>query len=56
MTLKQNIYKHGGSRIWRENETKRDLLVDTYHTKAFAKAVRQFVEDWLKQETNTNSN
>lgn len=50
MTLKQTIYDHGGSCIWRENDGKRDLLADTYHTREFAEAVRRFTEEWFAKE------
>jgi hypothetical protein len=50
-TIKQTIYEHGGSRIYRENaDGSRDLLVDTYAGKLggdnFAKAVYQFIVDY----------
>ena len=49
--LKQAIYDHGGSRIWREIDGERELLVDTYTTKDFAKAIYAFTEQWLKQKS-----
>jgi len=50
-TIKQTIYEHGGSRIYRENaDGSRDLLVDTYAGKfgedSFAKAVYQFIVEY----------
>lgn len=48
MCVKQILYEHGGSRIYIENEkTHRGLLVDTYHTKEFAVAIKEFTENWL---------
>ena len=54
--IKQTIYGHGGSRIYRENaDGSRDLLADTYASPytmaitegdAFAKAVYQFIVDY----------
>ena len=49
--IKQTIYEHGGSRIYRENaDGSRDLLADTYAGKfggdSFAKAVYQFILDY----------
>lgn len=52
--IKQNIYNHGGSRIWREDEAgRRDLLVDTYHTEEFAEDVRRFTEEWFNVDGDT---
>ena len=50
--IRDCIYEHGGSRIWREvdGEAGRDLLADTFHTKEFAEAVRVFTEEWIKEE------
>jgi hypothetical protein len=50
-TIKQIIYDHGGSRIYRENaDGSRDLLADTYAGHyggdSFAKAVYQFILDY----------
>jgi hypothetical protein len=50
-TIKQTIYEHGGSRIYRENANgSRDLLADTYAGRfggdSFAKAVYQFIVDY----------
>jgi phage gp37-like protein len=50
-TIKQAIYEHGGSRIYRENaDGSRMLLVDTYpgafDGDNFAKAVYQFIVDY----------
>ena len=47
--IKQSIYDHGGSRIWREPDGRRDLLVDTYHTREFAEAVRDFTDKWFRE-------
>ena len=54
--IKQTIYEHGGSRIYRENaDGSRDLLADTYTgpytmavagNDAFAKAVFKFIVDY----------
>lgn len=53
MKLKHNVYKHGGSRLFLENGDKpRIPLVDTYHTEKFAVAVRDFVLDWLSENTD----
>ena len=46
----QTIYDHGGSRIWIEKpDGRRELLADTFTTADYAKAVRNFTEEWLKQ-------
>ena len=47
--LRQTIYEHGGSRIWIEKDGKRELLADTFTTEEYAKAVRDFTEQWLRQ-------
>ena len=48
--MRQAIYDHGGSRIWIEKpDGGRELLADTYTTAAYAKAVRDFTEEWLRQ-------
>ena len=49
MEINQAIYDHGGSRIWREVDGRRDLLADTYGSKELAVAVRVFIEGWLTQ-------
>jgi hypothetical protein len=46
--LRQTIYEHGGSRMWLEKNGERKLLVDTYTTDNFAKAIRAFTEEWLR--------
>jgi len=50
-TIKQTIYEHGGSRIYRENaDGSRDLLADTYAGpyggSSFAKALYQFIVEY----------
>ena len=50
MRIKHNIYDHGGSRLYVEDEKgNRNLIVDTYHTKEYALAIREFTEKWLKE-------
>jgi len=53
--LKQNLYDHGGSRIYTEIDGKRILICDTYHTEEFALAVRDFTEKWLKESGEPNA-
>ena len=48
-SVRQSIYKHGGSRLWIEQNGERELIVDTYTTAEFAKAIRAFTEEWLRQ-------
>jgi hypothetical protein len=50
--LKQNIYDHGGSRIWLESKDgeKRDLMADTYGNKELALRVKVCVEEYLKEK------
>lgn len=51
--LRQTIYDHGGSRIWLEKPNgRRELLADTYTTADFAKVVRAFTEEWLRQNAS----
>ncbi len=47
-TLRQDLYEHGGSRLWVEVDGRRNLLVDTYHTRELAEDVRRFVRGWLE--------
>jgi len=43
----QTLYSHGGSRIYSHaDDGSRTLLLDTYHTKEFAKAAMAFVVQW----------
>jgi len=54
--LHQTIYDHGGSRIWIETpDGRRDLLADTYTTADYAKAIRDFSEQWLKLKQNAGT-
>lgn len=41
--IKQNVYEHGGSRIWIEENGKRKLIVDSFTDSDFAKALLDFV-------------
>ena len=43
----QNIYYHGGSRIWRETKGGRELLADTYGNAEMAVAVKKCIENFL---------
>ena len=43
----QNIYEHGGSRIWRETKDGRELLADTYGNADMALAVKKCIEEFL---------
>ena len=45
--LHQTIYDHGGSRIWIETPGGRELVADTYTDAEYAKAIREFTEEWL---------
>lgn len=48
--VEQDIYEHGGSRIYTKiEEGGRKLLADTYHTKEFAIDVKTFIEGWMKK-------
>jgi len=50
MRIKHNIYDHGGSKLYTEDKKgNRNLIVDTYHTKEYAIAIREFTEKWLKE-------
>ena len=50
MRIKHDIYDHGGSRLYTEDDKgNRNLIVDTYHTKESALAIREFTEKWLKK-------
>lgn len=44
--LKQDIYDHGGSRIYSIENGGRSLICDTYQTPHFAKAVFDFVKQY----------
>ena len=44
--IKQDIYDHGGSRIWIEQNGDRELVADTYQSKEFAEAVKKLVDEW----------
>jgi len=46
--IRQTIYDHGGSRIWREIDGRRDLIADTFQTAEYAEAVREFTEKWFQ--------
>jgi hypothetical protein len=49
--IKQNLYDHGSSRIYRENEDgTRDLLVDTYGDAKMSKYIYQYVLHYLSIE------
>ena len=45
--IKQTIYEHGGSRIYIDLPTGRELIADTYSSAEYAKAVLQFTKEWL---------
>lgn len=46
--LRQDIYEHGGSRIWiEEDDGTRSLVADTYTTAELSKAIRDFILAWL---------
>ena len=45
--LRQTIYSHGGSRIWIEKPGGRELVADTYTDAEYAKAIREFTEEWM---------
>jgi len=49
--LRQTIYDHGGSHIWIETPSGHQLMADTYGTEAYSKAVRDFTEEWLRQNS-----
>lgn len=49
--ISQTIYDHGGSRIWIEKDGNRKLIADTYTTKDYALALRDFTEQWLRENT-----
>jgi cytochrome c biogenesis protein ResB len=44
--IRQNLYDHGGCRIYFEKGDKRDLICDAYQDEAFSVALRKFVEDY----------
>lgn len=51
--LHQEIYEHGGSRLWTdESDGTRNLIVDTYMTADYAKAIKGFTEKWLSAQAN----
>jgi len=45
--IRQNIYDHGGCRIYFEKGDKRDLICDGYQDAAFSAALRKFVDDYF---------
>jgi len=54
--LRQTVYPHGGSRIWvEEPDGSRNLIADTYTTAEYAEAVRDFTEQWLRDNSETHN-
>jgi hypothetical protein len=52
--IRQTVYHHGGSRIYREHDGRRDLIADTYTDEHFAEALYAFVLDYFRhQESET---
>jgi hypothetical protein len=47
--IQQTIYEHGGSRIWREIDGRRDLIADTFQSREYAEAVRDFTATWFQE-------
>ena len=47
--IRQTVYHHGGSRIYREHDGRRDLIADTYTDEHFAEALYAFVLDYFSK-------
>lgn len=45
--IMQTIFEHGGSRIWREVDGRRQLIADTYGSAGMALAVKKCIEDFM---------
>lgn len=53
--VEQEIYSHGGSRIWVEHsDGERELIADTYQSEEFAMAVKKLADEWYLPKSDDN--